>query len=398
MRESTSETAGTGRLILVLAVCGFASSFAIRSLDPLIGVVARDLQSDPHTIALLATAFAIPYAFIQPVLGPVGDALGKVRVMRVCLAVLAAALTLSALAHNTPMLFALRMASGAAAGGVIPLSLATIGDRVPMSGRQIALSRFLVALIIGQLSGATLSGFLAPILGWRGVILLAGAIGLAGFAASTLGLTTTKAVPPAGFDPAVALARYRAIIAIPRARALFAFVFVEGIIIFGVFPYIAPLLEARGAGGPSEAGIIVAAFAAGGILYSALVALMLRTLGLAWMLVAAGISGLVGFMGIAAASHWSLEAVAMIALGLSFYCLHNSFQTQVTEVAPQARGSAVALHAFSFFGGQAIGPVALGFGFNAVGEAPTLLVGAVAMLALGVVAAWVLAPAQLRAR
>ena len=65
-----------------------------------------------------------------------------------------------------------------------------------------------------------------------------------------------KAAPPR------ALARYRAIIAIPRARALFAFVFVEGIIIFGVFPYIAPLLEARGAGGPSEAGIIVAAFAA----------------------------------------------------------------------------------------------------------------------------------------
>src|SRR4051794_28365398 len=306
MRESTSEAAGTGRLILVLAVCGFASSFAIRSLDPLIGVVARDLQSDPHTIALLATAFAIPYAFIQPVLGPVGDALGKVRVMRVCLAVLAAALMLSALAQNTAMLFALRMASGAAAGGVIPLSLATIGDRVPMTGRQIALSRFLVALIIGQLSGATLSGFLAPILGWRGVILLAGGIGLAGFAASMLGLTTRKAVPPAGFDPAVALARYRAIIAIPRARALFAFVFVEGIVIFGVFPYIAPLLEARGAGGPSEAGIIVAAFAAGGILYSALVALMLRTLGLAWMLVAAGISGLVGFMGIAAASHWTL--------------------------------------------------------------------------------------------
>ncbi len=35
--------------------------------------------------------------------------------------------------------------------------------------------------------------------------------------------------------------------------------------------------------------------------------------------------------------------------------LHNSFQTQVTEVAPQARGSAVALHAFSFFSGQQSG-------------------------------------------
>src|SRR5215213_8828666 len=66
------------------------SARSIRSLDPLIGVVARDLQSDPHTIALLATALAIPYAFIQPILGPVGDALGKERIMKVCLAILAA--------------------------------------------------------------------------------------------------------------------------------------------------------------------------------------------------------------------------------------------------------------------------------------------------------------------
>ena len=168
--------------------------------------------------------------------------------------------------------------------------------------------------------------------------------------------------------------------------------------IFGIFPYIAPLLESRGAGGPSEAGLIIAAFAAGGVLYSALVAVLLRALGLAWMLVAAGAFGAAGFAGVAFANHWTVDAVAMVGLGLSFYMLHNSFQTQVTEVAPQARGSAVALHAFSFFCGQAIGPLSLGFGFAAIGEAPTLLLGALAILVLGVVATWILAPAQLRAR
>ena len=52
--------APTRQLILILATCGFASTFAIRVVDPLIGVIARDLRSDPHTIALLATAFASP--------------------------------------------------------------------------------------------------------------------------------------------------------------------------------------------------------------------------------------------------------------------------------------------------------------------------------------------------
>jgi predicted MFS family arabinose efflux permease len=396
MRDSTSEAA-TRRLILILAICGFASSFAIRSLDPLIGVVARDLQSDPHTIALLATALAIPYAFIQPILGPVGDALGKERIMKVCLAILTATLAASALTPDSVTLFVLRMVSGAAAGGVIPMVLATIGDRVEMARRQIAISRFLLAVIAGQLSGATLSGFLAESIGWRGVFALSSALALIGFAAALFGFAKTAA-PTTVFDVSVALARYRAIIALPRARALFSFVFIEGVVIFGIFPFVAPLLEARGAGGPSEAGIIIAGFAAGGILYSALVAVLLRTLGLAWMLVAAGAFGAFGFAGIAVAGHWSVDAIAMVALGLSFYMLHNSFQTQVTEVAPQARGSAVALHAFSFFCGQAIGPVSLGFGFAVIGQAPTLLFGALAILALGIVAAWILAPAQLRAR
>src|SRR3954454_21330058 len=397
MRDHDLDAAATRRLILTLAVCGFASSFAIRSLDPLIGVIARDLQSDPHTIALLATAFAIPYAFIQPVLGPVGDALGKERIMKICLAVLVVTLVASALTPNAPALFGLRMVSGAAAGGVIPMVLATIGDRVEMARRQIAISRFLLAVIIGQLSGATLSGFLAGFVGWRGVFWLSSGLALIGFLAALVGFARSTA-PERAFDLSVALANYRKIVGIPRARALFSFVFVEGVVIFGIFPYIAPLLEARGAGGPTEAGLIVAAFAAGGILYSALVAWLLRTLGLAWMLVAAGAFGALGFAGVAAANHWGLDALAMVALGLSFYMLHNSFQTQVTEVAPQARGSAVALHAFSFFCGQALGPVSLGFGLAALGVAPTMLLGAAAILALGVVAARILAPAQLRIR
>ena len=68
---------GTSRLILVLAAGGFASTFAGRTVEPLVGVLARDFASPPATVALLSTAFALPYALIQPVLGPVGDALGK---------------------------------------------------------------------------------------------------------------------------------------------------------------------------------------------------------------------------------------------------------------------------------------------------------------------------------
>ena len=66
-----------------------------------------------------------------------------------------------------------------------------------------------------------------------------------------------------------ALRRYRAILANPRARVLFAAVFVEAIAVFGVFPHLAPMIEARGEGGPREAGLALAGFAAAGCLLGA---------------------------------------------------------------------------------------------------------------------------------
>src|ERR671913_899456 len=120
-------------LILILATSGFATTFSGRAVEPMVGIIARDLSSSPQTIALLSAALAIPYAFIQPILGPIGDALGKERIMKVCLAILAATLAASALTPDSVTLFVLRMVSGAAAGGVIPMVLATIGDRVEMA-------------------------------------------------------------------------------------------------------------------------------------------------------------------------------------------------------------------------------------------------------------------------
>ncbi|VUD73111.1 hypothetical protein MET9862_03724 [Methylobacterium symbioticum] len=71
--------------------------------------------------------------------------------------------------------------------------------------------------------------------------------------------------------------------------------------------------------------------------------------------------------------------------------LHNTFQTQVTEVAPQARASAVALHAFSFFCGQALGVAFLGAALQLLGQFGALAVCAAVILAVGLVVGRLLA-------
>ena len=389
--------AAAARAIAIFSVCGFASTFAMRFVDPMIGVIARDVGADPHTVALLSSAYALPYAFVQPVLGPVGDALGKERIIKICLVVLALALGASCLAGDLTTIFILRVAAGAAGGGIIPLVLASIGDRVPMAERQVAISRFLLFSISGQLLGGTVAGFLAGLVGWRGVFALAAV--LAGLGSAAVLVAFRSASETGGrFSVATAVSRYGRILSIGRARALFLFVFVEGAIIFGVQPYIAPLLEARGAGGSTEAGLIIAGYAVGGIVYTLAVRQLLRILGLRRMLTVAGFLCAAAFLTLGAARTWQADALAMLGMGVGFYMLHNSFQTQVTELVADARASAVSLHAFSYFLGQAIGPAVLGLELTAFGEAPAMILNAIAISIFGLVAAAVIGAPQPRPR
>jgi predicted MFS family arabinose efflux permease len=84
-------------------------------------------------------------------------------------------------------------------------------------------------------------------------------------------------------------------------------------------------------------------------------------------------------------------------MGLGFYMLHNTFQAQVTEVAPTARASAVALHAFSFFCGQALAVVLMGFGLRHAGLAASTGAAALIIVGVGLTASVVLTRPQ-RAR
>jgi MFS transporter, DHA1 family, inner membrane transport protein len=78
-------------------------------------------------------------------------------------------------------------------------------------------------------------------------------------------------------------------------------------------------------------------------------------------------------------------------LGCGFYMIHGSLQTFASEISIEARGTAVAMHAFCFFLGQTVGPIAYGFGLAHAGKVVTLSGAAIVMLLLGIVCARLLA-------
>ena len=375
-------------LLAILAAGCFISSMSLRIIDPIVPDISRGLHVDPASVAMLASFYAFPYALAQPALGALGDALGKARIIKISLGVLSLCLAASALAPTLEALALARLVGGAAAGGIIPLAFAIVGDQFAMSERQLALSRVLTAIIGGQMIGSIGSGVVASFLGWRIAMAAATALALAAFAVTLMQLRPAARTHRQKPSLTEFLNGYRSVFANPKSVVCFAAVFVEGIVIFGLFPYLAVILEQRGAGGVREAGFVLAGFGLGGFIYAALVRLMLGRLGVYKLIAAGGLVAGVGLWFLSLVTPWPLAMATLVIVGVGFYMIHNSLQTQATELAPTNRASAVAMHSFFMFLGLAFGPVVFGIGLAALGTAWTLHIAGAVMMLLGAATAW----------
>jgi predicted MFS family arabinose efflux permease len=365
----------------------FASTLFSRAVDPVIPRIAADIGVDIKTAALLSTAFTFPYAIMQPALGTIGDFFGKTRLMNVSLIVVALTTLVCAFASNFSLLVAMRVVAGMLAGGIFPVGVAIVGDLVPVERRQVAIGRLLAVGLTGNLIGATISGVIGDLLGWRAVFFTLGGFGfiaaiVAFFAFRGLQVGTSKP-----FNLAAAAAGFRGIFAEPRAKFCFGSVFFEAIIIHGMFPFVALLLLASGQTRSSYAGIVIAAFGLGGILFSLSLPFLVQRVGERRMMLTGAGCASIAFILISLSMPWYVEAAVFVLFGIGFYMLHNCIQVHVTDLTQTARGAALSLHSASFYLGQAIGPIYYGFAFQHFGTSKPMFVGAAVILAVGLVCA-----------
>lgn len=374
------------RILNLIALIGFASSLFTRTADPIIPQIAAGLHVEPATAALLSTAYALPYALVQPVLGVLADMFNKARLMLICLAVLALASLMCALSTSFEMLVAARVLAGLASGGTVPIALAFVGDLVPVAGRQLAISRVLLALMTGNLLGAFGAGALADLFDWRAVFIVMAGLGFATLAVAVPGL---RGVGKAGgkFDLGSIGPNYRTIFSHPLAKICFGAVLLEGAFMYGVFPHMAELLHQAGETRASIAGLVIGGFGIGGAAYAFVVRWLLSRVGETWMMRSGGMAMGACLVVIALRLPWPFEFANFMVLGLAFYVLHAVIQVYASELAPAARGSALALHSFFFFLGQAAGPAIYGAAFALVGVTPILVFGALVLVTVGFVCA-----------
>jgi len=340
------------------------------------------------TAALLSTAFTLPYALMQPVLGTIADFAGKTRLMNLSLLIVSITALICAVADSFALVFAMRIAAGLVAGGVFPVAMALVGDLVPIEKRQIMIGRLLAVGLTGNVFGAAIAGVIADLFGWRGIFAVFGTCGLIITIAAFYMLRSFPVPKPRPvFNLPAVRENYRSILAEPRAKFCFGAVFFEGIFIHGIFPYVAILLLAAGEARASIAGLVIAAFGIGGTIYSLSVPALVGRFAEARLMVVGGVLAAIALS--LAALHFSWQAqVAIFGLfGFGFYLLHGCIQVHVTDLSATARGAAASLHSSFFFIGQATGPVLYGFGYSHGTLELQMFLGSAVIIVIGIVCA-----------
>lgn len=378
------------RVLVVVAFASFVSSLFIRMTDPLVPLVAADFAVEPSTAALLGTAFALPWALMQPILGPVGDLLGKTRVILVCMAILLVSAIVGALATSFPMLVTARIIAGAAAGGVFPVSMAVFGDLVPVEQRQAGMGRLLTASISGLLMGGAVAGVLADFVPWRWIFVVYGASVAVALLGAWLALRRVPLTPPRPVQIAAMIDNYRQVWSNPRSKVCYGAVFLEGVVLVGLFPFVAVLLVSIGEHRASIAGMVLAAFPLGGVVYSLIVSRLVAHFSIFSLMIFGGGAAAAMLLVQAFVPPWPVQVAVFFVMGFGFYLLHGCIIVQMTELAPDARGTATAGHALAYFSGQALGPIVYAIGFAAIGPSPTIVIGAIVMGLIGYVSAQLL--------
>lgn len=373
------------RAVFLLSVAGFASAASLRATDPLLPLIAAEYAVTTGAAAAAVTAFALSYGLLQVVCGPLGDRYGRYRTIAAAALVSALGSAACALAPTLDALIVARFVSGATIGAFIPLSVAWIGDSFPYAQRQPVLARFLVGQMAGVAFGTAASGWLAEHFGWRAIFLVLALLLVLIAALLWMELKRNPRVASAGSGPvsvAASLARMPRLLGRPWVRALLATGFGEGLLIFGALAFVALHLQQRFGVGPGAAGTLLAAYAAGGVLYALGARRVLRRLGEPGLAALGGAALVVGYAGLALAPSAAAATLGVGIVGAGFYMLHTTVQANVTQAAPGERGSAVALFATCLFLGQATGVWLAGRVVDAAGVEPVFAFAAAGLALL----------------
>lgn len=178
---------GPTATVAIVATAAVAYSIMQTMVMPAIPALGRELHVGPDAIVWVISAFFISSAVSIPVVGRLGDAYGRVRVLIAAMGLFTVATAAAAIAPNLEALVAARIVQGVGAA-VFPLSYALVDELLPPARRTAGMGAISAAFGVGSAVGYVAGGPLLHVFGWRGIF-------VAGLVPAGLTLATLPLLP-----------------------------------------------------------------------------------------------------------------------------------------------------------------------------------------------------------
>ena len=181
----------------------------------------------------------IPYGAMQPVYGFISDRIGKAKLLRWIVCGLALGTAGCAFANSLWMLCVLRAITGFFAAGIIAVSLALIGDSVPVNERQVYVGKFMGIVFLGQGLSSGLGGILAKYISWRvAFVVFALVAAIAVLLLRKLPEHTPEKTSHNGFFSEVVR-----VVLTPKGLVIFPLALAAGFLLLGLYSYLGAFLH-----------------------------------------------------------------------------------------------------------------------------------------------------------
>ena len=185
------------RVVLTLGFCGLVSAADNWFVSPALPAIAQTLAVAPSVVAVILTAYLVPYGALQPVCGAIGDRVGRVRLLRVIVAGLAVGAFLSSAVRTFfgpgRAVFLIAFTTGIIYLGIYGFMGTFLAERCGLSSTSAGLLMMFYGLAC--LAGGSLSGRIGGWRGLRGTILVGEASGLAAAGLLLVSTVTGSWVP-----------------------------------------------------------------------------------------------------------------------------------------------------------------------------------------------------------
>src|SRR5919198_1533057 len=157
--------------------------------------IAGDLGS-LSDVSWVVTAYVVAAAASMPLWGKLGDRHGRKLLLEVSLATFVISSALCAAAQDITQLVALRMVQGAAAGGLMTLAMAAVGDLVAPRERGRYQGYIAAVFALATVVGPLIGGVLVEHASWRWVFYVNLPLGLLALAGLRLRLPAASVDAP----------------------------------------------------------------------------------------------------------------------------------------------------------------------------------------------------------